>query len=170
MPDFLSALWLILPAYFANSGATLVKGKIRIDFSRNFFDGRPILGAGKTFEGLALGVSIGTFVGFLQSVAQNSQIFSPFFSMTAVSAFSIAFGALAGDIIGSFIKRRLALKRGEPVLLLDQLDFIAGSLLFASLFYPIGMDTVMFIIIITPIVHLAANLTGYKFGLKKEPW
>ncbi len=170
MPDFLSALWLILPAYFANSGATLAKGRARIDFSRNFFDGRPIFGAGKTFEGLALGVSIGTFIGFVQSVLQNSQMISPSFNMTAVSAFFIAFGALAGDIAGSFIKRRLNFKRGEPFLLLDQLDFVAGSILFASFFFVISVDVVMFVIIMTPLVHLVANLIGYRCGLKKEPW
>ncbi len=170
MPDFLSALWLILPAYFANSGATLAKGRIRIDFSGNFFDGRPILGAGKTFEGLAFGVSIGTFIGFVQGVLQNLQLINTIFNMTATYAFFIAFGALAGDIAGSFVKRRLNFKRGEPIPLLDQLDFVAGSLLFASFFFAIGMDTVMFVIIITPLIHLAANLIGYRCGLKKEPW
>ena len=65
MLDVFGALWLILPAYFANSSATLAKSKMRIDFSKNFSDARSVFGAGKTFEGFSLGVFVGATIGFL---------------------------------------------------------------------------------------------------------
>jgi len=169
MLDIFSALWLILPAYFANSSATLAKGRMRIDFSRNFLDGRPIFGGGKTFEGFFLGVFAGILAGFLQSLAQNYGLgFSV--SVSPMSAGIIAFGALSGDLAGSFIKRRLRLKRGTAVPLLDQLDFVAGAIFFSYFIYRIEIDTIMLIIIITPIIHLTANIIGHKLGVKKEPW
>ncbi|MBI4176824.1 MAG: CDP-2,3-bis-(O-geranylgeranyl)-sn-glycerol synthase [Candidatus Aenigmarchaeota archaeon] len=168
MPDAAAAVWLILPAYFANSGATLARGKMRMDFSRNFFDGRPVFGAGKTFEGFFLGIFLGTVTGFLQGAAQN--FYPVHLQMSAFSGALIAAGALFGDLAGSFAKRRLGLKRGTPVPLLDQLDFVAGAILFASLVYRIGIDAVMIIMIITPVIHLAANLIGHRIGVKKEPW
>lgn len=170
MFDVFSALWLILPAYFANSSATLSKGKMRMDFSKNFFDGRPVFGAGKTFEGFFLGIATGTSIGFIQSLLQNFYGLNFPFSINLLSAALIAFGALFGDLAGSFIKRRLGLKRGYAAPLLDQLDFVAGAIFFASFVYRIQIDTIMVIVIITPIVHLAANIIGYKLGVKKEPW
>lgn len=168
MPDIAAALWLILPAYFANSGATLARGKMRMDFSRNFFDGRPVFGAGKTFEGFFLGIFLGTVAGFLQGAAQN--FYAVPLQMNAISGALISSGALFGDLVGSFAKRRLGLKRGAPFLLLDQLDFVVGAILFASLVYRVEADVAMIIVIITPLVHLAANLIGYRIGVKKEPW
>ncbi|MBI3412626.1 MAG: CDP-2,3-bis-(O-geranylgeranyl)-sn-glycerol synthase [Candidatus Aenigmarchaeota archaeon] len=170
MPDFFSALWMILPAYFANSSATLARGKTRIDFSKNFPDGRPIFGGGKTFEGFFLGVFAGTAAGFLQNSAQNLYGLQVSAAINPLSAGIIAFGALIGDLAGSFIKRRLGLKRGAPVPVLDQLDFVAGAIFFASLIYNIEIDTIMLLLIITPIIHLTANVIGYKIGVKKEPW
>ncbi len=170
MPDLVSLLWLILPAYFANSSATFAKGVMRIDFSKNFTDGRPIFGSGKTFEGFAVGTATGTIAGFLQSVFQSVYGFEPAFQMSIAAAFSLSAGALLGDLAGSFAKRRIGLKRGEPVPILDQLDFVAGSLVAASLFYTISLESVLVLSIITPVIHLLANVVGYRIGVKKEPW
>lgn len=170
MLDIFGSLWLILPAYFANSGATLARGKIRMDFSRNFIDGRPVFGAGKTFEGFSLGVMIGASAGLLQNFLQSFYGLKFSVPMDPVFAALISFGALSGDLAGSFIKRRLGLKRGYAAPLLDQLDFVAGAIFFASFAYKIEIDTIMLIIIITPIIHMAANIIGYKTGVKKEPW
>ena len=45
--------------------------------------------------------------------------------------FSLCFGALGGDIIESFFKRRTGKDRGEDWIPLDQLDFILGVLFFS---------------------------------------
>jgi len=49
-------------------------------------------------------------------------------------AILMSFGALTGDIIGSFIKRRVNVKSGDPSPFMDQLGFILMALIFA---YPI---------------------------------
>jgi len=141
-----------------------------MDFSRNFFDGRPLFGAGKTFEGFSLGVFLGAATGFLQSLLQNFYSLGVLFQISPLYGALIGFGALFGDLAGSFVKRRLGLKRGSAIPLLDQLDFVAGAIFFASFVYRIEADTVMLIVTITPLVHLAANVIGYKIGTKREPW
>ena len=46
--------------------------------------------------------------------------------MTVFIGFMIATGAVSGDIIKSFFKRRVGFKRGAAVPFVDQLDFILG--------------------------------------------
>ncbi len=55
------------PAFVANGSGPLVKNGTPIDFRKNFQDGRRILGDGKTFEGLLMGLTYGTTVGVVLS-------------------------------------------------------------------------------------------------------
>jgi CDP-2,3-bis-(O-geranylgeranyl)-sn-glycerol synthase len=146
----------ILPAYIANATPVIFKGKKPIDFGKNFIDGKRIFGDGKTFEGFISGLFFGTLTGIIMG--------SPF------RGFLLSFGALIGDLIGAFIKRRLGIPRGKPAPLLDQLDFIFGALLLSSVFYPIELGIALFIIIITPPIHLISNIFAYLFKLKNYPF
>jgi CDP-2,3-bis-(O-geranylgeranyl)-sn-glycerol synthase len=86
----------------------------------------------------------------------------------------LAFGAMLGDIAGSFIKRRRGIERGGSLPLLDQLGFLVVALLFASLSADFKtLFTIPVIIagfIITPVLHLTTNYIAYKLGLKEVPW
>jgi len=78
-------------------------------------------------------------------------------------------GAMMGDIVGSFIKRRVNIDSGNSAPLLDQLDFMIGAIVFM---YPLGLPSIDIILIslaITPIVHLISNMVWYLAG-KKEVW
>ena len=48
--------------------------------------------------------------------------------------FLSALGAMTGDAIGAFIKRRLNMKPGQAAPILDQWDFVFGALAFALIF------------------------------------
>ncbi|HIQ10275.1 MAG TPA: CDP-2,3-bis-(O-geranylgeranyl)-sn-glycerol synthase [Euryarchaeota archaeon] len=152
-------LWAV-PAYVANAAATLSKFFPRrhpVDFGLHWLDGKRVLGDGKTWEGLFLGVTAGTIAGYA--------VFSLF--GLSYDPFLISLGALFGDIVGSFAKRRAGLPRGAPAPVLDQLDFILGAFMLAG---PFGLKETAMIILITPAVHRAANIVGYITGLKNEPW
>jgi CDP-2,3-bis-(O-geranylgeranyl)-sn-glycerol synthase len=82
----------------------------------------------------------------------------------------LAFGALFGDIVGSFVKRRFGLPRGADVPLLDQWNFVLGALLFSFWFTDITIWMVLIMLLITPLVHRIANIIGHKLKVKKEPW
>jgi len=52
----------------------------------------------------------------------------------------------------------------------DQLDFIAGALLFSLLVSPPSLTVALVIMVITPPIHLLTNIFAYLLKLKKEPW
>ncbi|UCD00437.1 MAG: CDP-2,3-bis-(O-geranylgeranyl)-sn-glycerol synthase [Promethearchaeota archaeon] len=89
-----------------------------------------------------------------------------------------SYGAVLGDLIGSFLKRRFDIKSGAPFWIVDQLDFALVALLFASipgfiwpnLFILPDPFIIIFLIILTPAVSIIANTVAYIIGLKDVPW
>ncbi len=162
------AFWYILPAYFANASPVLVGGGRPIDGGRRWRDGRRILGDGKTWRGFIGGVAIGTLVGIIQYF-----ITPDFYGSlgTAVKlAFLLSFGALFGDLVGSFFKRRANLPRGAPAIGLDQLGFLISALAFAYPVKTLSSGQIIFLLIVSPFVHWGANYFAYKMGWKSVPW
>jgi len=188
----IQSFWIIIPAYIANASALLVGGKTPIDFGKKYKDGKRILGDGKTWNGLITGGFIGITAGFaIATVAPYiNQIFEEnnlgFLSVTNFEGFpfmipiiaSITYGALFGDIIESFFKRRRGISRGNNWIPFDQIDFILGvlcfSLLMSALLHLSGATTdnwffknftiphVLFLLIVSPIIHLFSNFVHKK--------
>jgi CDP-2,3-bis-(O-geranylgeranyl)-sn-glycerol synthase len=173
--ELILGFWIIIPAYAANGFAPLARGRRRIDFGKKF-GGRDILGPGKTWEGLALALVVGTLFGALELYLYstlNPIALEAGFSLQKISllsVFFVALGAMSGDMIGSLFKRRLGMERGESAPLLDQLDFLLVAFLFASFFVPVSLPSVIIFMFITPLVHYLSSFIGYKLGLKEVPW
>lgn len=86
---------------------------------------------------------------------------------------SVSYATALGDLLGSWMKRRLGRKRGEPVWLVDQLDFIFIVLLASLPFVTINMDfltIVIFSLIFTPSLTVIANSITYFLGHKSVPY
>ncbi len=176
--SFIEALWLILPAYAANGLTPLIgkKGSLhRVDFGKRFM-GEPLLGKGKSWEGLFFGSFVGALVATIQMLAfpylpfEMSPLELMVVPMTPLLGLLLGAGALTGDVAGSFIKRRLGIKRGQSAPLLDQLDFLAGALLFSGVLVSVKLEWVIMLFVITPVIHIAASLIGFRAGIKKNPW
>jgi CDP-2,3-bis-(O-geranylgeranyl)-sn-glycerol synthase len=184
----IQALWIVIPAYIANGTALLTGGGKPIDFGKKFKDGKRILGDGKTWNGLFVGAFLGISSGFGLSIvaiyANDSEFaflglndFGRFPLMIPI-VFSICFGALTGDIVESFLKRRIGIKRGEDWIPFDQIDFIIGALLLslitASLIHILGFSKhnwffesftiwhIIVLLVITPFFHIFANFVHRK--------
>ena len=174
--EFVKALLIIFPAYAANGFPPLARGKNPIDFNKKWFDKNRIFGDGKTFEGFGFGVFAGFLVGALETYlfpdlnAYALQYGVQLPMINLLVGFLIAFGALSGDLAGSFIKRRLNLKRGSDVPLLDQWNFIIGAVIFVYFFTQITIWMFLIMLLITPIFHRIANYIAYKIKVKREPW
>lgn len=82
----------------------------------------------------------------------------------------IVIGALLGDLIGSFVKRRLSLDRGAQFPVVDQLGFVVVALFLAALIHIPSLGAIIFVLASTLFVHLFGNYIGYKIKLKKVPW
>ena len=188
----IQSFWIIIPAYVANASALLVGGKTPIDFGKNWKDGKRILGNGKTWNGLITGGFIGITAGFAMATAAPilNQIFTEnelqFLVLTNFEGFpimipiiaSIAYGALFGDILASFFKRRRGIDRGKDWIPFDQIDFILGvlcfNLLISTFIHVIGLmpvnwfftnltiSHVLFLLIVTPFIHLFSNFVHKK--------
>jgi CDP-2,3-bis-(O-geranylgeranyl)-sn-glycerol synthase len=171
------ALWFILPAYAANGFPVVFGGGLPIDTGRKFFDGRPVFGSHKTFRGFLAGFVAGVLVSAVQTIVLQSEFASDFaqllpFQFNALIGSMIALGALAGDLVHSFVKRRMGKVEGAPLPLADQLDFVVGAILFSVLasgsFPP--LLTIVLIFVITVPMHLLTNLIAYVLGVKKTPY
>jgi len=166
----------MLPAYLPNPVAALFGGGTPIDLGRNMNDGRRILGDGKTYRGLFIGVLAGLLIGFAEILCGKAIVSDWFPIPTMVTVFALALGALLGDIAKSFFKRRLGKERGENWFLADQYDLVAGSLLLLAILSPgwffayITLPVLITILIITPFLHRAMNIIGYSLGVKDVPW
>ncbi|MEM2878098.1 MAG: CDP-2,3-bis-(O-geranylgeranyl)-sn-glycerol synthase [Candidatus Hadarchaeales archaeon] len=157
------AIWFILPAYVANASPVILGGGRAVDGGKKMRDGRPIFGPGKTIRGIVGGMAAGTVTGIIQALLTSS-------SQYILVAILLSAGALIGDLLGSFIKRRLNIPRGGAAPLLDQLGFVIFAILIASPFMFPGWEAVVIIMLITPPLHLATNFIGYKMGVKSRPY
>ncbi|MDI6917415.1 MAG: CDP-2,3-bis-(O-geranylgeranyl)-sn-glycerol synthase [Thermoplasmatales archaeon] len=174
----LESLWLILPAYVANSFAVIVGGGKPVDFGKKFVDGKRLLGDGKTWKGLIGGIIFGMCIGLVQTYSADSIAFPNFgfFPIFFLVLFCLAFGALSGDLCKSFIKRRINIERGGKLPVIDQLDFVAGAFLFLLILSPswffqnFTVYHIIIILVATPLLHRIMNIAGYKVGKKKVPW
>ncbi len=161
------ALYLI-PLYITNASALIFGGKKPLDFGKKLF-GKEILGKGKTFKGTFLGISIGILSVFLLSflLPEFTALFHPDYLLVGSM---ICVGALAGDLVGSFIKRRTGVPRGGQILILDQLDFVIGGIAFSYWARTPSILETTLIIVITLIAHRAANFIAFKWKMKSVPW
>lgn len=184
----LQAFWIVIPIYVANASAVIVGGGIPIDFGKSWKDGRRILGDGKTWRGLLSGTFLGMTAGFGLVVGATylSESDYAFLGLTNFEGFpfmipilfSLCFGALLGDVIESFFKRRIGKDRGQDWILFDQLDFLLGALGLSLLisealfllhatseqwfFESLGFWHIVILLVVTPFIHITANVLFRK--------
>lgn len=176
----LKIILFLLPAYFANMAPILVKNKflfinIPVDFNKTLF-GQPIFGKNKTVRGFIAGIiaSIGIvwieqmlfhfdFMKKLSLINYDQQNF-------LILGFLFGFGTLFGDLIKSFFKRRLKIDPGQSIKIIDQIDYVVGSLFFISVVYVPSLDIVILSIFISLILTIMINHLAYYFHFRDEKW
>jgi len=151
-----------------------------IDGNKKYGDGRPVLGSHKTWRGLVLGIFIGAMFYLLQV---NLYMF-PFFKNLslfdyksvdyALFAFLLPFGAIFGDALFSFFKRRLDMKPGQNWMIFDQTDYVIGVFAvlipFQTLFKVVPSNIWITLFVVTFFLHLATNLLSFKLKIKDTWW
>lgn len=179
----IEAFVLFIPGFVANPAAVITGGHFPMDFGKNFPDGKRILGDGKTWSGYIGGSLLGVLSGlilmgiFYVAGISGSLYYGATFYSSIVALFAMSFGSLSGDVTGSFIKRRIGIKRGDKGSLLDQWPFVLVSFLFLFVFArAFFMDFygnivgAVAILAITPPLHRAVNIIGFKMKKKDVPW
>ncbi len=180
--DMIQGIILFIPAFISNPGAVITGGKGKMDFGRNFFDGRRIFGDGKTISGFFGGSFIGIIFGVIifaivlktsvLNVNYGTNIYNAMIPIAAMS-----FGSMVGDLIGSFIKRRIRMNSGAKGNLLDQWPFVISATVFLFVFSPSFFYSaypylipIIAILILTPPLHRSVNILAFKLHRKDVPW
>ena len=171
-----TTLYFILPAYFSNGAGLVFGGGMPVDFGKSDSTGNRWIGDGVTWRGLIGGTVFGIITGAVQGYF-GPQILAEFgdYIITPIITnipqgiligFLLGFGALLGDAIGSFLKRRLGIGRGKPAPILDQLDFLIVALILVSFVVKLNWLFVIIAIVLTLAIHLIANSAAYLLGMK----
>jgi CDP-2,3-bis-(O-geranylgeranyl)-sn-glycerol synthase len=79
-----------------------------VDGGASFIDGRPLFGTSKTWRGLLLSIVVTATV-------------APLLDLDFASGFLVGLGAMAGDLLSSFTKRRLGIEPSSRATGLDQI-------------------------------------------------
>jgi len=172
------AFWAMLPAYVPNNAAVLAGGGQPIDGGRMWGE-RRLLGDGKTWRGTAMGTFAGVALAAVLTVIEPTVSDALGFNVPSfepLAALGLAGGAMLGDILASFLKRRSGRQRGAMFPGLDQLDFVVVSLPLTALLATdwfltwFTLEVILVVVVLTPILHVTTNVIAYKLGLKNEPW
>jgi len=161
--EFILAIIYYIPALVANGSAPFIKKGTPIDFGKRLWDGKRILGDGKTFEGLLIALTFGETVSIIMAKFLGNQ--------WVIIGFFESLGAMLGDMLGAFIKRRLGLERGARAPILDQLDFIFGATL-VLLIFRVSLTVYQFleIMVIAMVLHMFTNYVAFRLKIKSVPW
>ena len=170
MVFILSALYFFLPAYIANMAPIFAKrwNFISTPVSSKYF------GEHKTWRGILVATLAGGVTFLLQQLLYTSG-----FNILSIIDYSdfpfwfgflLGFGAIVGDLIKSYYKRKEGITPGTRWVPYDQIDFAIGGIIASCLYYVPPIGAILTIIIISPFLHIGASYLGFKLHLRKERW
>jgi CDP-2,3-bis-(O-geranylgeranyl)-sn-glycerol synthase len=148
-------------------------------------DGRRVLGPSKTWSGFLVGATLAVPFGMLEAAlilaAPPNLALVPRWAPTVLGALPVValvtYGAMAGDALGSFLKRRLGTPSGGRAFVLDQLPFVAAPILVGmavdpQLFVTVfaSWEALLWLLVFTLGLHAVFNWIGFHAGLKQVPW
>ncbi|HUW72062.1 MAG TPA: CDP-archaeol synthase [Candidatus Humimicrobiaceae bacterium] len=146
-----------------------------IDFGKNFL-GQPILGSHKSWRGAILGMSVGFLVvlvqGYLYQFPAIQRISLLDYKQINIFLFGflISLGAIFGDLLFAFIKRRLKMPPGARFIPFDQTNYVIGSAIFLTAILKIEIIIWITLFILTFLLHIVANRIGYHLKLNRAKW
>lgn len=166
------ALANMAPVLFQNIAPFLAKP---LDGGRQL-GGKPIFGSHKTWRGVISATLMGGAVFLLQvgvaSWVPATASWAPF-DITVLPlwfGFVFGFGAIAGDAIESFAKRRFGVAPGQRWFPFDQIDFLLGATITATFFVHISFAMWFWILSLGLIMHILVNRIGYWLKLEDTKW
>lgn len=172
----IKVIWFIAPAGMGNMAPVLLRHipilAYPIDFGKKI-NNEPLFGANKTWRGLIFAPLVGMLTFWIQKIlfdAPDIQAISIFNYDQAPVYYGalLGFGAIFGDLVKSFFKRRFRIPPGVSWFPFDQIDYSVGALLFLSPWFFPGWGFALSIIAVGVILHLLANIIGHLLKLRKD--
>jgi len=160
VPIELRLLLLILIANGAPVIAAAVCGDwgaYPVDGGRTLADGRRWFGDAKTWRGLALAL-LATTAGAIG------------LDLAAWVGMVIGFAAMLGDLLSSFIKRRIGVPTSGMALGLDQIPEVLLPLLVVAGEFALTWPTIAWIVVGFIVLELSLSLVFYWLGIRNRPY
>ncbi len=172
--EIIDLLLFILPAYVANATPVIFNGRTPIDLGKELQDKQRIFGENKTIIGFLFGVTSGTITG-IAIITIFPQLFMQLsLNEKILTAFLLSLGAMLGDLIGSFVKRRRKMKSGQESTIMDKILFVIIALIVAYPVYNTKVNLVftdiLLVVVATFFLHILFNRIAHATKLKKVPW
>ncbi|MFC1649706.1 CDP-archaeol synthase [Patescibacteria group bacterium] len=177
--ETLFVIWFFLPAGIANMApvfaakAGVLKSLDKpVDLGKSY-KGIRIFGDHKTIRGFVTGIIAAiVFVWLQKLILANSPVvlrldyanISPLLLGTLMGL-----GALVGDAIKSFFKRRVGVKPGKSWVPWDQVDFVIGASVLTYFYIPLPLYQYVLVVVVFFLLHMASKYIGYLTGLNKDP-
>lgn len=135
--------------------------------------GKRIFGSHKTWRGLLFGIIFGILWFWLQQFLYRFDFFKDislvdYSELNWTLGLALGLGAVLGDLFRSFFKRRLNIAPGMPWIPFDQIDYVAGAIIIASLVYFPGWDVSLAAIGLGFVLHILVNVFAYLIRLQKN--
>jgi CDP-2,3-bis-(O-geranylgeranyl)-sn-glycerol synthase len=181
--NILFALWFFIPAGIGNSTPIIAAHlpglrtlNAPLDFGKKFRK-RRIFGEHKTLRGVICGMIIGTLVIWLQMVLFHHSEWIRHISVPVSYrhlsvlwlGLLLSFGALIGDALESFLKRQCNIPSGQRWFPFDQLDYVIGGLLAATIYVRLPLQDYAWIVLLWFGMHILFSYIGYLLKLKDQP-
>ncbi|MFN3920414.1 MAG: CDP-archaeol synthase [Methylohalobius sp.] len=128
-----------------------------IDLGFAFFDGRPILGSAKTWRGI---------LASLAATSLSAQLLGLYWTV----GFEVATGAMTGDMLSSFLKRRLNIEPSGRAIVLDQIPESLFPLLLVREKLGLEWGTIVQLVAVFFLLELSLSPMLYRLGLRKRPY
>ena len=128
-----------------------------IDGNVAFLDGRPIFGPSKTLRGVVLSILVTT-------------AFAPLIGLEWKIGALVAFSAMIGDLLSSFLKRRLGLFASSQSIGLDQVPESLLPLLACRFLLPVTIFDVVLATVIFLVGALVLSRVLFKLHIRDRPY
>lgn len=158
----LITLELFVMLVLANGTPVVAAGLLKnrwsapVDGGRLWRDGRPVFGSSKTWRGV---VSGGLACALFALLAGLGFVFGLLFGLLG----------LAGDILSSFIKRRLGLAPSARALGLDQIPEALLPMLLAMWWLPVSYWVVLVVVVLFTLSNILGSPLLYRLGIRSQP-
>ena len=120
-------------------------------------DGRPIFGAGKTLRGVLIAILCTT-------------IAAPFLAVDALLGAALAAGAMAGDLLASFCKRRLGLPPHARAFGLDQVPEVLLPVLLLKPWLALAWREVAIVVVVFVLLDILLSRVLYHLSIRERPY
>ena len=154
---------LLLLLFVANGSPVVARALFNdwfcypLDGDQKFFDGQPLLGASKTIRGVLSSVVVTALVAMLAGFEWELGA-------------SVAILAMVGDVMSSFVKRRLKKPPSSQAIGLDQIPESLLPLIFLKSLLALSYTDILLLTMVFMLGSLLLSQLLYKLKIRNKPY